>query len=127
MIEEEPERVRKLQMAEKFAEMDLGIVEKHTDPFVEATPEVMEEWAKIKAEEKKKLVEAFFQEGIGGQAEREIDRLYRPAYLFYGPRERELGKLEHEIPTIVYQNESVTIMDLLASPYNSRSGSGGNE
>jgi hypothetical protein len=81
----------------------------------------------IQAEEKKKLVEAFFREGIGGQAEREINRFYRPAYLFYGPREREMGKLEHEMPTIVYQNESVTIMDFPASPYNSRSGSGGNK
>jgi len=89
----------------------------------------------IKAKEKKALVEAFFREGIGGQAEREIARLYRPAYLFYGPRERELGELNnHEILTIMYQNESVTIMDLLVSPFtaeqnqdNSHSGSGGDE
>jgi hypothetical protein len=70
----------------------------------------------IKAKEKKALVEAFFREGIGGQAEREIARLYRPAYLFYGPRERELGGLvsDHGMLTIVYQSESVTIMDFLA-------------
>jgi hypothetical protein len=78
----------------------------------------------IKAEEKKALVEAFFQEGVGGRAGQEITRLYRPAYLFYGPRERELGKLmiEHETPTIVYQNELVIIVDLLASPFTARPG-----
>jgi uncharacterized membrane protein len=66
----------------------------------------------IEAEEKKVLVEAFFREGIGGRAGREIARLYHPAYLFYGPRERELRELEHRTLTTVYQNESVTIMDL---------------
>jgi hypothetical protein len=90
----------------------------------------------IKAEEKKALVEEFFREGIGGRAGREIARLYRPDYVFYGPRERELGELvsERGILTIMYQNESVTIMDLLASPLtaeqnqdNSHSGSGGDE
>lgn len=68
----------------------------------------------IQAKEKKALVEAFFREGIGGQAGHKIARLYRPAYLFYGPRERELGELGHEMLPVVYQNRSVTIMD--ASP-----------
>jgi len=83
----------------------------------------------IEAKEKKTLVEAFFRQGVGSQAGQEIARLYHPVYLFYGPRERELGELasEHEIPTIVYQNETVTIMDLLASPYSRHSGSGGDE
>jgi len=66
----------------------------------------------IQAKEKKALVEEFFQEGIGGQAGREIVRLYRPAYLFYGPRERELGELEHEMLPVVYQNRSVTILTI---------------
>ena len=68
----------------------------------------------IEAEEKKALVEEFFREGVGSRAGREIARLYRPAYVFYGPRERELGEpaSEHGILTVVYQNESVTIMDL---------------
>lgn len=67
----------------------------------------------IKAKEKKAFVEAFFREGIGGQVGREIARLYRPAYLFYGPRERELGGLmsDQGTWTIVYQNDSVTITD----------------
>jgi hypothetical protein len=90
----------------------------------------------IKAEEKKALVEKFFREGIGSRAGREIVWLYHPVYVFYGPRERELGEptSEYGTLTIVYQNESVTIMDLLASPFtaeqnqdNSHSGSGGDE
>jgi hypothetical protein len=88
----------------------------------------------IQAKDKKALAEAFFREGIGGQAGQKIAQLYRPAYVFYGPRERELGEpmSEHELPTVAYQNESVTIMDFLASPFtaeqnqdNSHSGSGG--
>jgi hypothetical protein len=68
----------------------------------------------IKAEEKKALVEEFFREGIGSRAGREIVWLYHPVYVFYGPRERELGEptSEYGTLTIVYQNESVTIMDL---------------
>jgi hypothetical protein len=68
----------------------------------------------IKAKEKKALVEEFFREGIGSRAGREIARLYRPTYVFYGPRERELGEptSEYGTLTIIYQNESVTIMDL---------------
>ena len=89
----------------------------------------------IEAREKKALVEEFFREGLGGQAGREIVRLYRPDYLFYGPRERELGELgDHETLAIMYQNESVTIMDFLDSPFTAEqnqgknhSGSGGNE
>jgi hypothetical protein len=70
----------------------------------------------IDAERKRKLAEGFFEEGASDGFREEIVRLHRVAYVFYGPREKELLKSGFkELPFMeeVYKSGAVTIFRIV--------------